>query len=518
MYVLTNKGVESANRYTHDYRTPLGFVRYALIVPLLAICALISVPVHAQVSRFDFAKGNAATQIAQRFAVEAVLTDYSPTASDATLVLRAFTIVANGSYDAIAPYHPTAVGVYTRLGRRPPEEREDNTLMNIAILHAAHKTLSHLFPDRAPEWDEILKEVGLDPTDLSEDLTTAVGIGNAAGRSVVEGRAHDGMNALGDEGGREHDLRPYADYTGYEPVNTAFSLSDPSRWQPQMQRFNGGNYRIQHFVTPQYRFVEPYSFADATAFGVSEPVKSNYGNTEFYTAQAQNVLDTSLALNDTQRMLAELFDNKISSLGGSGFVSERNARLDLLNSVISNFFTNVAVFDAGIVIWQEKARYDTVRPFSAIHMLFEGQTVGGEEGEGGVISGGFAAEEWASYLPEADHPEYPSATACFCAAHAQFKRRFYGTDDLNWTLSFSAGSSRIQPGIIPAVDLSGVFETWTEFDETCGQSRVWAGVHFQSAVDESRKLCPIFGNMAHDYMQSLISGQAELRMPSTSTQ
>lgn len=497
--------------------TALRLTCTVLIAAYLAISIFISMPAHAQNTHFNLATGNAATEIVQPFAVEAVLRDYSPTASDATLVLRAFTIVANGSYDAIAPYHPTAVGVYSRLGRRSPENREDNTQMNKAILHAAHKTLSHVFPDRVATWDRILRENGLDPSDLTEDLTTAVGIGNAAGRNVVEGRAHDGMNALGDEGGREHDLRPYADYTDYKPVNTAYDLFEPSRWQPQMQRFYAGNYRIQHFVTPQYRFVEPYSFADATSYGVPEPVNSDYDNIELYTAQAQGVLDISLTLDDTQRMLAEFFNNKIASLGGSGFVSGRNARLDLLNSVISNFFTNVTVFDAGIVIWQEKVEFDTVRPFSAIHLLFEDQIVAGEEVEDKEVSGGFPAVEWTSYLPEADHPEYPSATACFCAAHSQFKRRFYGTDELSWTIDISAGSSRIQPGLTPAIDLSITFETWTEFDEACGQSRVWAGVHFQSAVDESRRLCPIFGDMAYDYMQSLISGRAEIRGPSRST-
>jgi hypothetical protein len=40
------------------------------------------------------------------------------------------------------------------------------------------------------------------------------------------------------------------------------------------------------------------------------------------------------------------------------------------------------------------------------------------------------ANEWKSYLEEADHPEYPSASACFCNTHAQSSRRFLGTDTL----------------------------------------------------------------------------------------
>ena len=43
------------------------------------------------------------------------------------------------------------------------------------------------------------------------------------------------------------------------------------------------------------------------------------------------------------------------------------------------------------------------------------------------------ASQWRSYLPEADHPEYPSGSTCGCYAQAQALRRFSGTDELNWS-------------------------------------------------------------------------------------
>lgn len=471
-----------------------------------AILFLLAFPSAAQQSRFDFASGNAAFDIVQNRAVAAIRRQYSPRASDASLILRAFVMLSNSFYDAIAPYHPTAVGVYSRLGRRPSSETADNTLMNVAMLHASHKVLLHLFPGQSERWDEMLRELGLDPDDLSEDLETAVGIGNAAGRAVVEGRANDGMNALGDESAELGVPQPFFDYTGYRPVNTAYELLDPSRWQPQIERINAGNYRIQHFVTPQYRLVEPYSFDDPAVFAVPDPVASNYANLDLYIAQARHVLETSLDLTDEQRMVAEFFDDKILSLGGSGFVSAAIAELGLFDAVVSNFFANVAAFDAGIVVWQEKTRYDAVRPFSAIRHLFL---------DSGVASpAGINAGTWTAYLPEADHPEYPSASACFCAAHSQFKRRFFDSDELEWSIVIPAGASLIQPGAVPAEDLTLSFQTWSDFELTCGQSRVWAGVHFQAAVDESLALCPVFGDLAYDYMQRLLDGDEPPRGPS----
>jgi hypothetical protein len=82
----------------------------------------------------------------------------------------------------------------------------------------------------------MLASVGLDPEDASKDLATPVGIGNVAGARVTRVRGRDGMNQLGDERGRQYNKRPYEDYTGYRPVNTADKLGDPSRWQPLSTR------------------------------------------------------------------------------------------------------------------------------------------------------------------------------------------------------------------------------------------------------------------------------------------
>jgi hypothetical protein len=66
--------------------------------------------------------GNAVIEVIGPAAVAAILGSVSAGASDASLVLRITAIVSNAWFDAIAPYHPTAVGVYSRLGRRPAAE------------------------------------------------------------------------------------------------------------------------------------------------------------------------------------------------------------------------------------------------------------------------------------------------------------------------------------------------------------------------------------------------------------
>ena len=66
----------------------------------------------------DLEQGNAAVEVVIPNAVPAIF-EVSPTVGDATLVLRITTLITNAWYDASAPYHPTAVGVYSSLGRRP---------------------------------------------------------------------------------------------------------------------------------------------------------------------------------------------------------------------------------------------------------------------------------------------------------------------------------------------------------------------------------------------------------------
>jgi hypothetical protein len=78
----------------------------------------------------------------------------------------------------------------------------------------------------------------------------------------------------------------------------------------------------------------------------------------------------------------------------------------------------------------------------------------------------------------------------------------------------AAGSSRIEPAITPAADTVLQFDTWSDLAADCGQSRVWAGVHFQAAVDASAAICDVFGDMAYDYVMSLIDGTAPERPPS----
>ena len=425
--------------------------------------------------------------------------DVSPSLGDATLINRIRFVVALGMVDAAAPYHPTAVGMYTRVPRQPKAERTDRNI-NTAMMHAAYHALVALLPERESVWREMMTDYGLDPDDLSTNTATAVGIGNLTGQGAVQARLYDGMNQMGD----------YLDTTGYFPVNTAFELRDPSRWQPGLRRMGIGVYTVQQFVTPQLANVEPFAPFNPRELRVAPPVESNPEDWEAYKEQVDVVLETLANLTDELKMKSELFDNKVASLGLSYLHVVDLLQLSPADSVRGYLLKAAAWMDAAIVTWQEKTRFDAVRPFSAIPYVYGDELVTSWGGPGEGRSE-LRASRWMSYLPENDHSEYPSGSTCGCFAHAQALRRYTGTDALDWRVSYPAGSSRIEPGVTPARDIDLHFATWTDFASDCGNSRHWGGVHFTAAVEASAAYCSSFGDMAFEYFQTLMNGSAPIR-------
>jgi hypothetical protein len=431
----------------------------------------------------------------------------SPGASDATLVLRITALVTNAWFDAIAPYHPTAVGVYSRIDRQPASEA--TTLnKNIAILFASHRVLASLMPRQIAAWDDMLRSVGLDPTSENQDTTNPVGIGNVAGTAIVEARENDGMNQLGNFEGRYYHARPYANCDGYAPVNTAYELTDPARWQPQIISTGNGLFTVQQCVTPQIRSTTPYSYTDPAAFPADPPAKSDPGTPD-YKAQADEVLAASAALTDEQKMVCEIFDDKFRGVGFATLFVAESRKLTLDELLQYDFLCIMAAFDAVIAVWYEKLRHDAVRPASAIAWLYGDSPVTAWGGPGMGRVSDLPANQWRSYLQTADHPEYPSGSAAICGAQAEASRLFLGTDEFGWTIPIAAGSSGIEPGITPAEDIIlGPWETWTDFENVCGESRVWGGVHFPAAVPAGRAIGHDVGRRAWEFVQAHLAGDA----------
>ena len=278
---------------------------------------------------------------------------------------RALAIVHTSMFDAWAAYDARAVG--TRLGRqlrRPVFERTDwNKAEAVSI--AAHRALSDLFPGRRVDlFDPLIAELGYAPPSSPPDLSTPAGIGHAAAEAVIAFRHHDGANQLGN---LSPTGIPYADFTGYVPANDAFTLTNPSRWQPLVQ-LDGSQ---QRFLAPHWRLVKPFALKMASQFRPAAPVR--HGTLRIGSRRSSS--SPSGALADRQKAIAIYWADGPSSVTPPGHwmliaqaISKRD-RHTIDDDVKMFFALGNALLDASIAAWDCKVAYDYIRPISAIRFL-----------------------------------------------------------------------------------------------------------------------------------------------------
>jgi len=422
------------------------------------------------------------------------------------MVARALAIAHTCIYDAWAAYDHRAVG--TRLGgllRRPPRER---TLANTkqAISFAAYRAAVDLWPgSTASFFDPLMSRLGYDARDHSIDPSTPAGIGNVAAQAVLDFRHRDGANQLGDEPGGAPGAA-YSDYTGYQPTNepmdirTPFdptTVHDPSAWQPLRYQDASGSVVTPGFVGAHWQHVTTFALSPGSLRSSTGPAR--YGSPEFL-AQAQALLQISARLTDEQKMIAEYWaDGPRTELPPghwnlfAQFVSRRDHHGDLEHGIdrdVKLFFalTN-AVSDAGCCAWDNKRAFNSVRPITAIRTLFRGQILhawGGPYQGTKLIDGATWFPYQTTTFPTPPFPEYSSGHSNFSAAGAEILRRFTHNDRFGASVTLPAGSSRVEPGAVPAKDLTLTWSTFSHAADEAGLSRRYGGIHFEQGDLDAR--------------------------------
>ena len=435
------------------------------------------------------------------------------------LVVDRATLIEVPWFDAIAPYHATAVGIFSNIARRPANERTKRNI-NIAVLYSSFTSLNAVLPEYKLSWLEMMAVAGLDPNDTGKDPATASGIGILTAKKALAALKKDGTNRDGDHGGQQYNREPYADYTGYQPVNSAYELRDPSRWQPDVVTKNTsaekGVFKVQQFAIPQYGNVKPFTFRNPAQFDVPPPTRSDHRNRDVYQRQADEVLRATASLNDMQKMKAELFNDVVTTYGVIARVVNIMGNYTTEQTVHYVTRADIAFHDTTIAAYHYMRKYDSVRPFSAIRHLYGDKKITAWGGPGKGTVNDITGNEWQSYLTThaaADYPEYPNATAANCLAFVQQLRRTLGTDQLNIFIPVPKGTSRVEPGVTPATDIALQWTNLTDYANDCGQSRIWAGENFRSSIDVAAQYGPRIGDMAYDFIQRKLNGERVQGLP-----
>ncbi len=415
------------------------------------------------------------------------------------VVARILAMLHTSMYDAWSAYTPGALSTTSldRMRRPAVEHTDDNK--RIAMYHAAHVTLSDLFPVYRCTFDDALIQGGLLTSTLSTTSTvTPEGVGVESARRLLAQRHVDGSNQL----------NGYRDTSGYLPVNppimvtSTFVYSDANRWQPLITpsgSSQGGACdpdapgMLQKHVVPHFGGVMPFALYDGP---VITPTRGPavYPSREF-ELQATELVTTSAALDDEKKVIAEYWaDGPASELPPGHwsliamYVSARDQHTIDYDAKMFFAVTN-ATLDAGILAWKVKRLYDNSRPITGVRVQFYNTNIRAWRGPDLGI-GVFLGRNWLPYqqicFVTPPFAEFVSGHSTFSAAAAEVLKQFTGSDTFGATIVYSQGASLVEPFTTPARNITLTWPTFSAAADQAGISRRYGGIHFREADIQGR--------------------------------
>ena len=161
------------------------------------------------------------------------------------------------------------------------------------------------------------------------------------------------------------------------------------------------------------------------------------------------------------------------------FVSQRDGH-SIGRDARMFFAMHNASFDAGIVAWHLKRKFDGVRPITAVRYLRQGQTVIAWGGPGRPTEE-IPGEKWTPYNPGSNltpaFPGFISGHSTFSRASATVLQWFTGSDYFGFSTVIPAGFGRVEPNIPPA-PTTIAFPRFSDAANQAGASRLYGGIHF----------------------------------------
>lgn len=429
------------------------------------------------------------------------------------MVARSLAILHTAIYDAWAAYDPIALPTQLRLPRKagPTDAKRIH-----AMSQAAYRVLSDQFPTETTIFDATMTSLGFPLNSTSRDANLPEGIGNLAADAILAVAADDGANQRGN---LTVNGAPYADYTGYVPVNPPITtlhptppadIPHPERWQPLGYEDASHVLRVPSFIGPQWEYVRPFALASASQFRPAFPAPLT---SQAFLDQARHLINVQERLETKQKVIAEYWADGPNSELPPGhwelfatFVSARDSHT--LHEDAKMFFALAnAIHDAAIATWEAKRYYDYVRPITAIRYLFRGKSIKGWNGNGiHTIQG----EAWRPYqvptFPTPPFPEFTSGHSGFSMAAAEVLKRFTRSDVFGGSYTQSV-PLRVEPALTQAVGTTLRWDTFTEAALEAGESRLYGGIHFYEGNVVGLALGRKVGAQAFDKAQGYWTGR-----------
>jgi hypothetical protein len=349
----------------------------------------------------------------------------SPTAS-----ARSFAMVQGAVYDAVnaiagTPYEPYLIAPRTRHGDSVPA----------AVATAAYRVLLSLFPAQAEslraQYDESLAAIG-----DGRSKRGGIAVGEAAAATMIAARTDDGA---------------FSDATWR--VGTA-----PGQWRPTPPGF------LQ--VGAWFATLKPFVIRDAGRFRTPGPpalTSAAYAR-ELNEVKALGSATSTVRTADQTEAAIWWDDPRLVEWQIKRQLAA-SQRLSTLQTARMFAMVDVAAADSLIACYQEKKFWSFWRPVTAVPLA---------DTDGNPATS--ADPAWTPLRTTAPSTEYPSGHACFTSATVAGLRKFFGRDNLSFSaISAETGTTRH-------------YDNFSEAMAELNEARIWAGVHYRTAVVDGEKL------------------------------
>lgn len=328
----------------------------------------------------------------------------------------------------------------------------------------------------------------------------------------------DGFNQLGTDAGCSISCRPYSDTTGYEPLQRG-----PDSWKPLVESNGKGFFYFQEFVTPHIGQTATFRYLPESERATRVVRPPNYSNSR--NAEANQVISQMALLDDISKVEIETFDDKlyvavtiieafVNKMIGAGMAGYVDGALGQEGYFLSFerllHFTQgltAAEYDSIIIAWKEKVEYSLVRPTTVIKE--RGDATITTWAPGGVQS--FAAKDFEAYIRVMPHAEYTSGSSCLLITVEEYVTEYLTALglDASFPVKFPTmpqGSSKVEPGVVPASDVTLEYGSIAEMSAAGCISRFNGGMHFYDSVPAGIELCSGIAQYTVQGSNALIDG------------
>jgi membrane-associated phospholipid phosphatase len=267
-------------------------------------------------------------------------------------------------------------------------------------------------------------------------------------------------------------------------------------------------------LTYNWNNVQSTALSGAQEASIKATAQASFPTVGQRTAEMADLVQLNGSLTDTQKVIAEFWAGGLTTVSPPGmciciwklFVElQQTAHTRGWDAFFySGLELSIHLFEAGRLVWGLKKANMQARPIQEIRRDYRGQTL--QSWDGSTIAGEAWVPYQASNFVTPPFADFPSGHSAYSRSFANVMTRWFGasipslpirsqsdlyllsplftgsTEELrfgSWTVP--QGTSEVQPGVVPAADITLTWTSWQDLAESAGVSRQYGGIHCASA-------------------------------------